>query len=114
MIFCLLHKIILCSLSELPIAIPGKLIYRGYDIEDLIKDKPRILVMTKYDLCDQEETNKFVSYYESLGYKVICCDLINNQNVVNKIIAESNVILKDMNESGKERLYENNRQKNGL
>ena len=27
MIFCLLHKIILCSLSELPIAIPEKLCY---------------------------------------------------------------------------------------
>ena len=71
------------------------------DIDNLIKNKPRIVIFTKYDLCDQEETNKFVSYYESLGHKVICCDLINNQNVVNKIIAESNVILKDMNEKRK-------------
>lgn len=71
------------------------------DIDNLIKNKPRIIVFTKYDLCDQEETNKFVSYYESLGHKVICCDLINNQNVVNKIIAESNVIMKEMNEKRK-------------
>lgn len=73
------------------------------DIDNLIKNKPRIVVFTKYDLCDKEETNKFVKYYESLGYKVICCDLINNKNVVNKIIEESNIILKDMNEKRKEK-----------
>ena len=73
------------------------------DIDNLIKNKPRIVVFTKYDLCDQEETNKFVKHYESLGYKVLCCDLINNKNVVNKIIEESNIILKDMNEKRKEK-----------
>ena len=39
------------------------------DIDDLIKDKPRILIMTKYDLCDKKETDKFISYYESLVIK---------------------------------------------
>ena len=73
------------------------------DIDNLIKNKPRIVVFTKYDLCDKKETDKFVKYYESLGYKVICCDLINNKNVVNKIIEESNIILKDMNEKRKEK-----------
>ena len=73
------------------------------DIDDLVKTKPRIVIFTKYDLCDQEETNKFVKYYESLGYKVLCCDLINNKNVVNRIIEESNIILKDMNEKRKEK-----------
>ena len=34
------------------------------DIDDLIKDKPRVLVMTKYDLCDKTETDKFVKNYE--------------------------------------------------
>ena len=68
------------------------------DIDNLIKTKPRIMVFTKYDLCDKKETDKFVEYYESLGHKVICCDLINNNNVINKIIEESNIILKEMNE----------------
>ena len=67
------------------------------DIDELIKNKPRIIIFTKYDLCDEKETDKFVSYYESLGFKVICCDLINNKNVINKILLESNAILKDMN-----------------
>ena len=71
------------------------------DIDNLIKNKPRIIVFTKYDLCDKDETDKFVKYYESMGYKVICCDLINNKNILNKIIEESNIILKDMNEKRK-------------
>ena len=46
------------------------------DIDDLIKDKPRVLVMTKYDLCDKVETDKIAKYYEVLGYKVVCVDLM--------------------------------------
>ena len=34
------------------------------DIDDLIKDKPRIMVMTKYDLCDKSETDKIIKYYD--------------------------------------------------
>ncbi|MBR2712289.1 MAG: ribosome biogenesis GTPase YlqF, partial [Bacilli bacterium] len=40
------------------------------DIDDLIKNKPKIMIMTKRDLCDLDKTNKWISYYESLGYKV--------------------------------------------
>ena len=38
------------------------------DIEQFIKNKPRILIFTKYDLCDKKETNKWVKYYEEKGY----------------------------------------------
>lgn len=68
------------------------------DIDEIVKNKPRIIIFTKYDLCDEKETDKFVKYYENLGHIVICCDLINNKNIINKIIAETNIILKDMNE----------------
>ena len=50
------------------------------DIDDLIKNKPRVLVMTKYDLCDKVETDKIAKYYEGLGYKVVCVDLMSNNN----------------------------------
>lgn len=53
------------------------------DIDDLIKDKPRILVMTKYDLCDKTETDKIIKYYEELGYKVVAVDLMSGLNVKN-------------------------------
>ena len=51
------------------------------DIDDIIKDKPRILVMTKYDLCDKVETDKFIKYYENIGYKVVPVDLMSGLNV---------------------------------
>ena len=51
------------------------------DIDDLIKDKLRILVMTKYDLCDKTETDKIIKYYEELGYKVVAVDLMSGLNV---------------------------------
>ena len=38
------------------------------DIDNLIKNKPRLLVITKKDLCDINETNKWVKYYEEKGY----------------------------------------------
>ena len=74
------------------------------DIDDLIKDKPRILVMTKYDLCDVSETDKFVKYYENLGYKVITADLMSNNGLgVKKIIEETQLIMKDINKKREEK-----------
>ena len=70
------------------------------DIDDLIKNKPRLLIMTKYDLCDKNETNKFVKYYEELGYQVIPVDLMTGTNV-SKIIDASEVVLKEENEKRK-------------
>ena len=70
------------------------------DIDDLIKDKPRILIMTKYDLCDKKETDKFISYYESLGYKVVPVDLANNKNV-KEVLNLSESVNKELNEKRK-------------
>ena len=74
------------------------------DINDLIKDKPRVLVMTKYDLCDEAETNKYVDYYEKQGYKVVTCDLMGNNNSgIKKIIGATQEIMKDVNAKRKEK-----------
>ena len=70
------------------------------DIDDLVKDKPRILIMTKYDLCDKKETDKFISYYEKLGYKVVPVDLANNKNV-KKVLELSESVSKELNEKRK-------------
>ena len=64
------------------------------DLEELIKNKPRILVFTKYDLCDKEETNKFIEKYKKQGYYVIIYDLTKNIDT-NKIIDLSKEILKE-------------------
>ena len=67
---------------------------RVNDIEDLIGDKPRILIFTKYDLCDKGETDKFISKYRSLGFYCITYDLTHDIDK-NKLIDLSNEILKN-------------------
>ena len=54
---------------------------KNKDIDEIIKNKPKILIMTKLDLCDQNETNKWISYYKKMGYNVIALDLKNNANL---------------------------------
>ena len=66
------------------------------DIDDLIKNKPKIMIMTKRDLCDLNKTNKWISYYESLGYKVFLTDLVNDKNV-NKLFTLTDEVLNDLN-----------------
>lgn len=51
------------------------------DIDAYIKNKPRLIVMTKKDLCDVYETNKWIKYYENLGYKVLLVDLSKNYDI---------------------------------
>lgn len=51
------------------------------DIDNFIKNKKKILVMTKTDLCDKEETKKWVKHYESKGYEVVLMDLENDFNM---------------------------------
>ena len=69
------------------------------DIDDLIKNKPRVLVMTKYDLCDKVETDKIAKYYEELGYKVVCVDLMSNNNSnVKKLVEIAQEIMKVEND----------------
>ena len=66
------------------------------DIDDLIKNKPRILIATKYDLCDKEETDKILDNYRKSGYTVIPVDLMSGKNV-NMIITKSLELLNEMN-----------------
>jgi len=65
------------------------------DIDDLIKDKPKILVMAKYDLCDKEETNKIIKYYEDIGYLVVPVDLMSGLNVKKILDYTSNIMKKE-------------------
>ena len=68
------------------------------DIDSLIKNKKRILVMTKKDLCDVKETNKWIKYYEDMGYKVLLVSLNNNDDY-KRIIDESNSIIEEINQN---------------
>ena len=72
------------------------------DIDDITKNKPRILIMTKYDMCDRKQTDLIAEFYKSKGIDVITVDLIKNINV-SKIIEKTNVIANKLNEDRKKK-----------
>ena len=63
------------------------------DLDDIIKNKSKILVMTKKDLCNIKETNKWKKYYEKEGYKVILLDLKDNKDYLNLVDLTKEVTL---------------------
>ena len=75
---------------------------KNKDIDDIIKNKTRVIVMTKKDLCDLSETKKWKDYYEKLGYKVILTDLVHDGNL-NEILSVTNEIANSMNAKRKEK-----------
>ena len=83
------------------------------DIDDILKDKKRILVMTKKDLCDLEQTNKWVEFYKKQGYEVILMDLTNNDDY-KKLVKITNDYMKDVQEKRKEKGLKNKEIKIGI
>lgn len=50
------------------------------DIDDIIKSKQKILVMTKKDLCNMEITSKWQKYYEDKGYNVLVINIKDDKD----------------------------------
>ena len=67
------------------------------DIDNIVRNKPRILIMSKVDLCDLNETNKWKSYYESLGYKVVLVNF-NDNNDFKKIVTATKELAEEINQ----------------
>lgn len=67
------------------------------DIDNLIKNKNKILIMTKKDLCDLNVTNKWKKYYEEKGYNVLIVDLKSNEDY-KKIIDLTHNIMEKLQE----------------
>lgn len=72
------------------------------DIDDLIKNKPKIMIMTKSDLCDDSKTRVCAKEYEKQGYKVIMVNLINN-NGIKKIYDITDELLEELNKKREEK-----------
>ena len=67
------------------------------DVDDLIKDKPKIMIVTKTDLCDINKTNMCAKMYEKEGYKVVMVDLINNKGL-SDIYSATSLLLKNLDD----------------
>ena len=70
------------------------------DIDDIVKNKPKILVVSKYDLCDKKETDKLLEKYSD--YSIVKCDLIkgNTNELINKTKELAKVINDDRAKKG--------------
>ena len=67
------------------------------EFDECVRNKPRILVMTKSDLCDMKETKKWIEYYEKEGYHVVCLDLEHNPNL-KELFKKTNDIMSSIQE----------------
>ena len=66
------------------------------DIDEIIKNKPRVLISTKYDLCDPKVTDKILEQYQSDGYAIFKCDLVNNNFNLNELLRITKELTEDI------------------
>jgi len=70
---------------------------KNKEMEEIGKQKPRILVMTKADLCDCEVSEKWKRYYEDMGYQVVMLDLLHDKSM-NSLLQVASKLTKEVNE----------------
>ncbi len=68
------------------------------DLDSLVKGKPRILVFTKKDLCDEKETKKWIQKYEQEGYATLLLDLTKQTDYAKMILNKVEETVKIQNE----------------
>lgn len=67
---------------------------RNPNFDDIIKSKPRLLVMNKADLADPKKTDEWIAWYKENGIKVIPISCTTGQGI-NKVLSEARSIVKD-------------------
>lgn len=50
-------------------------------INELVNNKPRIILINKCDYADDRLTEKWKSYYQKQGYAVLCCDCRSGKGI---------------------------------
>ena len=72
------------------------------ELEELINNKPRIVLLNKCDLADKETTNQWVEYYKKKGVRAIPVDCRTGKGL-NNYIAAVREILKDVIKKNEDR-----------
>lgn len=73
------------------------------DIESYTAGKPKILIMTKMDLCDKEETQKWITYYEKKDYIVLPVNLEDNKNITKMVVNATEKVMRPIQEKRKQK-----------
>ncbi|WP_099203625.1 ribosome biogenesis GTPase YlqF [Miniphocaeibacter massiliensis] len=88
--------------SRIPIASRNPL------IDEILENKPRIILLNKKDLSNQEENSKWVEYFKSKGHETVMINSMTGQGVEN-IEKACKKQLKDKFEKNKEKNIKSNR-----
>ena len=67
------------------------------DIDRLVGDKPRIILLNKADMCKKEDLDKWISYFSSQGVKAITINAMTGKGV-DKLVSECREVTADMME----------------
>ncbi len=71
---------------------------RVIDLDEYILDKPKITIVTKYDLCDKEKTDKILKTFNNT---IIKCDLLNGN--IKEILSKTKEFQDELNNKRKEK-----------
>ena len=63
-------------------------------IDDVLKDKPRIMILNKSDMADENETKKWLSYCRKKGYGAVVVDALHSKGL-DKIYSVAKEMLAD-------------------
>ncbi|MGN0613437.1 MAG: ribosome biogenesis GTPase YlqF [Porcipelethomonas sp.] len=69
---------------------------RNPEMDRLVKDKPRMLVLNKADLADSTATERWMSFYKSKGFTVIKCNCKTGDGVKAFLPAVKNQLLREL------------------
>ena len=75
---------------------------RNQNFDDIIKNKPRLLVMNKADLADPKRTEQWINWYKNKGIRVIPISCTTGQGI-NTVFNESRELVRDKIERDAER-----------
>ena len=67
---------------------------RNPNFDDILKNKPRLLVMNKADLADKDRTNQWIEWYRTRGIKVIPISCTTGQGI-NKVLSEARELVRE-------------------
>lgn len=67
---------------------------RNPDIDEIIGEKPRIILLSKSDLADKKKSEQWTKYFEKLGHKAVEVDLISGTGL-KKVLGLANEIGKE-------------------
>lgn len=76
---------------------------RNPEMDRLVKNKPKMLILNKADMADNSLTEKWMNFYRNKGFTVIKCNCKSGDGIKNFLPAVKNQLLKELMEKRSEK-----------